>query len=128
MRPRYSLAILVTLLFVISRVSAQSKTAAFEKPDQGGVTMAVVNGTHKIMMTDVDSLFASDVRSVSERLESLRASGLEALIRRAALSDEAQRRGMSLDAFLESLVPDKVEVDPVDVEREFLESGRSLGL
>lgn len=128
MKPRYSLAILVILLFVISRVSAQSRTATSEKQDQGGATMAVVNGTHKITMTEVDSLFPSDVRSVSERLESLRASGLEALIRRAALSDEAQRRGMSLDAFLESLVPEKVEVDAVDVEREFLESGRSLGI
>jgi len=128
MKTRYSLAILFSLLSMISGVSAQLKTPMSEKQDQGGTAMAVVNGTHKITMTDVDSLFPSDVRSVTERLESLRASGLEALIRRAALSDEAQRRGMSLDAFLESLVPEKVEIDRTDVEREYLESGRSLGI
>jgi len=113
---------------MISSINAQSKTAMSEKQDLDVATMAVVNGIHKITVTAVDSLFPSDARSVNERLESLRASGLEALIRRAALSDEAQRRGVTLDAFLESLVPDKVEIDRTEVEREYLESGRSLGI
>ena len=124
----------IASLSMVSDVCAQTRAAGPgkpEKPEEMQETrnvMAIVNGSKKITIDEVDSLFPSDVRSASERLESLRASALETRIRRAALADEARKRGLSLDAFLESLVPEKIEIERADVEREYLENGRSLGI
>jgi len=131
----HSSAMIVSVIFsgilvVIpnSRAAAQQKVTPPDNQSRSRAVVAVVNGKHTVTAADVDSLFPADVRSAGERLEVLRASGLETLVTKAVLSQEAEKRGLSLDAFLWSLVPKAVDIDPLDIEREYLESGRSLGI
>ena len=90
--------------------------------------LAVVAGSKEIRARDVEALFPSEMRTLRERFDALKKAGLETLISRAVLELEAERRGTTLDSLLKSLVPSTIEVREVDVEREYLETGRSLGI
>ncbi len=90
--------------------------------------LAVVAGRKEIRARDVEALFPLEMRSLRERFEALKKAGLETLITRAVLELEAESRGTTLDELLRSLVPSTIEVKAVDVEREYLETGRSLGI
>jgi protein-disulfide isomerase len=105
-------------------VSAEQKST-FEGENP---VVAVVAGRKEIRARDVEALFPSEMRSLRERFDALKKAGLETLIAHAVLELEAERRGTTLDDLLKSLVPSQIEIKDVDVEREYLETGRSLGI
>lgn len=91
-------------------------TAAQAHAASGGKTVATVEG-EIITLDEVENSLSAKLAALTEQIYQLKRQGLDALIAEKLLAKEAQQRGMTVDALLDSEVVSRVPmITPGEIE------------
>ena len=108
----------------VGLVLATSFVHAQDRPPQAGDTAARVNGV-TILAGEVDAKIGYNLASLQEEIYALRQKQLEALIDQALLRSEAARRGLTLDALVETEITSKVTPATADDAAKFFAANKA---
>ena len=117
------LCYLVSLIVVLNACGALTRVRGQTSEER---VVAQVNG-RSITQKELDASIGSQLLPLQRQIYAIRQAGLENLILRAILEDEAKKRGISVELLRSELAAGKVEVLMSQVEQAYLENANAFG-